>query len=115
LLSSVVPSAISTTSGQVTTRESFISDVAAGMQRAPMATRLTPHILALIAWDKPYSDPIRRQFIPLASSLQPDHPRLQLDSLHESRDSPVKGLVHRYPDKVLFLGIFLLCAYMTAK
>ncbi|KXG46134.1 Lysine-2,3-aminomutase family [Penicillium griseofulvum] len=91
-------------SGQVTTQEAFLSDVAAGMQRAPMATRLTPHTLALVAWDKPYSDPIRRQFIPLASSLHPDHPQLQLDSLHENRDSPVKGLVHRYPDKVLFLA-----------
>ncbi|KAJ5154616.1 Lysine-2-3-aminomutase family [Penicillium coprophilum] len=91
-------------SGQVTTRESFILDVAAGLQRAPMATRLTPHILALVGWDNPYSDPIRRQFIPLASESQPDHPQLQLDSLSESRDSPVKGLVHRYPDKVLFLA-----------
>jgi lysine 2,3-aminomutase len=33
----------------------------------------------------------------------PDHPKLTLDSLHEEADSPVKGLVHRYPDKALFL------------
>ena len=33
----------------------------------------------------------------------PDHPKLTLDSLHEEADSPIKGLVHRYPDKALFL------------
>ncbi|KAJ5592418.1 hypothetical protein N7537_009322 [Penicillium hordei] len=103
-LNSVVPSTVPTARGQITTQGTFVSDVAAGMLRAPMATRLTPYLLSLINWDNPYSDPIRRQFIPLASSLQPDHPQLQLDSLHESRDSPVKGLVHRYPDKVLFLA-----------
>lgn len=35
--------------------------------------------------------------------MVPDHPKLSLDSLHEEADSPVKGLVHRYPDKALFL------------
>ena len=29
---------------------------------------------------------------------------LALDSLHETEDSPVEGLVHRYNDKCLFLG-----------
>lgn len=28
----------------------------------------------------------------------------EYDSLHEKSDSKVKGLVHRYPDKALFLG-----------
>ncbi|KAJ5558897.1 hypothetical protein N7461_002869 [Penicillium sp. DV-2018c] len=114
-LESTVPSTIPLANGQATTREDFIADVKAGLQRAPMATRLTPHILSLIGWNDPYSDPIRRQFIPLASGFQQDHPRLQLDSLNESRDSPVKGLVHRYPDKVLFLGIALLQGYVTSK
>lgn len=35
--------------------------------------------------------------------MQPDHPKLTLDSLEEEADSPVNGLVHRYPDKALFL------------
>lgn len=38
--------------------------------------------------------------------MLPDHPKLTLDSLHEEADSPVKGLVHRYPDKALFLREF---------
>lgn len=49
------------------------------------------------------NDPIFCQFIPRKSKMEPDHPRLTLDSLHETEDSPVKGLVHRYPDKALFL------------
>ena len=85
-------------------REEFIDDVRDAMHFAPMATRLTPHILSLIDWSKPLGDPLRRQFIPMKSSLLADHPRLTLDSLNEVDDSPVAGLVHRYPDKVLFLG-----------
>lgn len=40
----------------------------------------------------------------MKSVFLPDHPKLSLDSLHETADSPVQGLVHRYPDKALFLG-----------
>lgn len=54
-------------------------------------------------WRDPRHDPIRRQFLPLKSTLIPEHPKLALDSLHEKADSPVEGLVHRYPDKALFL------------
>lgn len=35
--------------------------------------------------------------------MEPDHKKLTLDSLDETKDSPVEGLVHRYPDKALFL------------
>lgn len=69
-----------------------------------MSIRLTPHILSLIDWSNPLDDPLRIQFIPMKSTFVPDHPKLTLDSLHEADDSPVQGLVHRYPDKVLFLG-----------
>jgi lysine 2,3-aminomutase len=83
----------------------FFADVAAGFQQAPMAVRVSPYALSLIDWNDPVNDPIRRQFIPLASTLLPDHPRLTLDSLHEQDDSPVPGLVHRYVDKALFLPL----------
>jgi lysine 2,3-aminomutase len=83
----------------------FFADVEAGFARAPMAVRVSPYALALIDWNDPIADPIRRQFVPLASALLPDHPRLTLDSLHEQADSPVPGLVHRYPDKALFLPL----------
>ncbi len=83
----------------------FIADAQAGFARAPMAVRVSPYALSLIDWNDPYEDPIRRQFIPVASTLLPDHPRLTLDSLHEQDDSPVPGLVHRYVDKALFLPL----------
>ncbi|MBV8723635.1 MAG: KamA family radical SAM protein, partial [Candidatus Eremiobacteraeota bacterium] len=83
----------------------FYADAEAGFKRAPMAVRVSPYAIALIDWNDPVSDPIRRQFVPLGSTLLPDHPRLTLDSLHEQSDSPVPGLVHRYVDKALFLPL----------
>src|SRR5262249_36113337 len=81
--------------------EDFIKDVAVGFQLAPMSVRVTPYIMALIDWENPYTDPLRTQFIPLGSRLLPDHPKLDLDSLHEQEDAPVPGLTHRYRDKAL--------------
>lgn len=83
----------------------FIDDARAGFQKAPMAVRVSPYAMSIIDWNNPYNDPIRTQFIPLASKLLSDHPRLTLDSLHEQDDSPVPGLVHRYVDKALFLPL----------
>jgi lysine 2,3-aminomutase len=84
---------------------SFFDDAREGFRRAPMAVRVSPYMIASIDWNDPYRDPIRIQFIPLASRLLPDHPRLTLDSLHELEDSPVPGLTHRYVDKALFLPL----------
>ena len=81
----------------------IIDDVAAGLKLSSMAVRLTPYILSRINWEDFEHDPIRRQFIPLASEYETDHPKLSLDSLHEQKASPVIGLVHRYPHKALFL------------
>lgn len=83
----------------------FYEDLSAGIRNAPMALRISPHLLSLIDWENPEIDPIRTQFLPLRSTQQPDHPMLQLDSLAERRDSPVPGLTHRYPDKALFLPV----------
>lgn len=83
----------------------FYADVEEGLRRAPMSVRVSPYVIALINWDDPYDDPLRRQFIPVASSIQPDHPKLDLDSLHEQEDAPTPGLTHRYGDKALFLPL----------
>lgn len=83
----------------------FIDDVSAGFARAPMSMRLTPYLLSLVDWSTPITDPLRIQFIPIASRLRPDHPKLSLDSLHEQADAPVPGLTHRYHDKALFLAL----------
>lgn len=85
--------------------ESFVEDVAQGFALSTMSLRVSPYLLSVIDWSAPLQDPIRRQFIPLRSELQPDHPKVGLDSLGEQADSPVPGLTHRYPDKVLFLPL----------
>lgn len=85
--------------------QSFLEDVVEGMRLAPMAMRISPYLLSLIDWENPYQDPLRTQFIPVASTRLPNHPALTLDSLHEQQDSPTPGLVHRYRDKVLFLPL----------
>ncbi len=85
--------------------QSFYADAAEGLLRAPMSIRVSPYLLSLIDWADPYNDPLRRQFVPVASKLFPDHPKLTLDSLHEQEDAPVAGLTHRYPDKALFLTL----------
>jgi lysine 2,3-aminomutase len=91
--------------------ESFYTDVARGTQFASMSLRVPPYLLSLIDWADPYQDPIRRQFIPLGSEQLPDHPMVRLDSLSERRDSPVPGLIHRYPDRVLFIALHTCPAY----
>jgi hypothetical protein len=88
------------------TPDDFIARVKEGVRRAPMAIRLSPHILSVINWSDPLNDPVHRQFVPLAHPLKIDHPMATLDSLQENQFSPVSGLVHRYPDRALFLGEF---------
>lgn len=85
--------------------DAFVADIEAGFAMAPMAVRISPYLMSLIDWNDPFSDPIRRQFLPLGSEVEPDHPMLTLDSLHEQGDAPVPGLTHRYPDKALFLAL----------
>jgi len=74
-----------------------------GVKRCLSVLRMaiTPYYLSLIDPDDPY-DPIRRQAVPTANELIQSEAD-QLDPLHEDTDSPVKGLTHRYPDRVLFL------------
>ncbi|MBQ7329084.1 MAG: lysine 2,3-aminomutase [Oscillospiraceae bacterium] len=62
---------------------------------------VTPYYLSLMDLNDP-EDPIRKQAIPSADELY-FAPEESADSLHEDTDSPVKGLTHRYPDRVLFL------------
>ncbi|KAJ4465060.1 hypothetical protein J3R30DRAFT_2949967 [Lentinula aciculospora] len=95
----------------IRTRDMFVQHVLGGISLAPMSIRITPHIMSVIDWAKPLSDPIRRQFIPLRSSFVQDHPKLQLDSLNETGDSPTPGLVHRYHDKALFLAVSVCPVY----
>ncbi|MCU0484766.1 MAG: lysine 2,3-aminomutase [Anaerolineales bacterium] len=62
---------------------------------------ITPYFISLINPDDP-DDPVRRQIVPTAKELVPFTAMME-DSLAEDRHSPVPGLVHRYPDRVLML------------
>ncbi len=84
---------------------SFFKDLTDGLSRASMSMRLSPYLVSLVDWDNRYDDPIRKQFLPLGSSILPDHPELHFDSLHEQADAAVPGLTHRYPDRALFLTL----------
>ena len=62
--------------------------------------RITPYFASLI-YNTKFSDPLRRNVIPVVEELL-QHTTEQSDPLHEKSFSPVKGIVHRYPDRVLF-------------
>ena len=62
---------------------------------------ITPYYLSLIDLENPF-DPVRLQAVPTAKELHRSDADL-LDPLHEDTDSPVPGLTHRYPDRVLIL------------
>ncbi|KPA12222.1 protein containing DUF160 [Candidatus Magnetomorum sp. HK-1] len=61
--------------------------------------RIHPHVADLISDD--LDGPVARQFIPNINELN-DSSGIA-DPLSESQQSPVKQLVHRYPDRVVFL------------
>lgn len=62
---------------------------------------ITPYYLTLIDPENP-NCPVRKQAIPTGAEVHKADADL-LDPLHEDEDSPVPGLTHRYPDRVLFL------------
>jgi lysine 2,3-aminomutase len=66
---------------------------------ARYAVALTPEIVGLIDPSDPY-DPIARQFIPSGEELQ-IHEDETPDPIGDDAHSPVEGVVHRYPDRVL--------------
>jgi len=81
----------------LTTQEQ--KDVAACLKKFTMS--ITPYYAALMDKSDP-SCPVRLQAIPRIMELN-DDPSDLADPLHEDVDSPVPGLTHRYPDRVLLL------------
>ncbi|MGE5484008.1 MAG: lysine 2,3-aminomutase [Ignavibacteriales bacterium] len=62
---------------------------------------ITPYFASLIE-EGNLDCPIRKQAIPTAREVERSAADMA-DPLHEDVDSPVPGLTHRYPDRVLFL------------
>jgi len=71
------------------------------LTRNKLAFAITPHYFNLIEPDNP-DCPIRRQVIPRAGEAVVT-PGEMADPCGEDSHMPVPGLVHRYPDRVLFL------------
>jgi len=67
------------------------------------AIAVTPHIADLIDRGDG-NDPIARQFIPSAQELAATPDELA-DPIGDHTHSPVKGIVHRYPDRVLLKAL----------
>jgi len=63
---------------------------------------IPPYYLSLIDPTDP-DDPIRKQAVPCAAEYT-FHSVGVADPLHEDGEMPVEGLVHRYPDRVLFIA-----------
>src|SRR6266478_1610339 len=76
---------------------------------ARYAVAVTPDIAALIDSDDP-DDPIARQFLPSAEELIL-HPGENADPIGDHTHSPVAGIVHRYPDRVLFKLVHVCAVY----
>ena len=79
-------------------------------------TAITPYYLCLIDFDDS-KDPLRVQSVPAVEELL-NPGELTWDPLNEEGDSPVTGIVHRYPDRCLLLVTSycpLYCRYCTRK
>jgi lysine 2,3-aminomutase len=70
---------------------------------------VTPHFATLIDPEDP-SCPIRLQVVPRDEELLVSDGDMA-DPCGEDSDSPIEGLVHRYPDRVLFLVLDTCAAY----
>jgi lysine 2,3-aminomutase len=66
---------------------------------ARYAVSLTPYLADLIDRDDP-TDPIAQQFVPTPAEMA-GHPAERDDPIGDAPYSPVKGIVHRYADRVL--------------
>jgi len=76
---------------------------------ARYAIAVTADIAALIDVADP-EDPIARQFVPDARELL-EQPGESADPIGDGTHSPVAGIVHRYPDRVLFKLVHVCAVY----
>jgi len=85
------------------------------IDKFPMS--ITPYYLSLIDIDNIENDPVFKQSVPSIHELDFSHSDMA-DPLHEDQDSPVPGITHRYPDRVLFLvsnACAMYCRHCTRK
>lgn len=73
------------------------------------AIGITPSVLDLIDPNDP-TDPIARQFVPTPDELVTT-PEERADPIGDLTHSPVTGIVHRYPDRVLLKAVHVCPVY----
>lgn len=76
---------------------------------ARYAIALTPHVAGLIDPADP-ADPIARQYVPDAREIVAT-PQERADPIGDEAHSPVPGIVHRYPDRVLLKAVSVCPVY----
>ncbi len=76
---------------------------------ARYAVAVSPAMAALIDNQDP-ADPIARQFVPDARELD-IAPEERADPIGDGAHSPLRGIVHRYPDRVLLTPVFVCPVY----
>lgn len=92
----------------------ILPDSLKAAEKFPQA--VTPYYLSL-ARKSDLSDPVLRMSVPQGRELR-NPPFLMDDPLDEERHMPVAGLVHRYPDRALFLvtsACAVYCRHCTRK
>ena len=85
------------------------------VSKFPMS--ITPYFASLIEKENYRNDPIFKQAFPNPAELEISRYDMS-DPLHEDEDSPVEGITHRYPDRVLFLvsnRCSMYCRHCTRK
>ena len=82
-----------------------------GLERSGtmLPVSITPYYMSLLSLDDA-QQPLRRTVIPTAHEFT-HTPGEANDPLGEEHDSPVPGLVHRYPDRVLLLALDFCSSY----
>ena len=73
------------------------------------ALAITPDVAKLIDPADP-DDPIARQFVPSARELETT-PEERADPIGDHAHTPVRGVVHRYPDRVLLKAVHVCPVY----
>ena len=90
-----------TTLGQLEKILRLTADEAHAVANLRLPLSITPYYATLLHPDDP-TQSLRRSVVPVSRELVIS-PGESADPLHEEDDSPAPGLVHRYPDRVLFL------------
>ncbi len=71
---------------------------------ADFAIGVTPQVLAAMTTRDPADDPVARQYLPTLEEATTAPEELH-DPIGDHVHSPVKGIVHRYPDRVLLKAL----------